>query len=139
MVIHFMPIESNQIKKYMKQNYGITLDNNSIEIFQGSIGKAIILKDKMQEYKDIQNMIEGLKQKNIIDVLKLAEQLYKSKEEIFEILDYINILLLKFSKQDQLYTKCVKIVENTKKRLNQNANYDMCIDNLLFNMWEELN
>jgi hypothetical protein len=23
--------------------------------------------------------------------------------------------------------------------LKQNANYDMCIDNMLFNMWEEVN
>ena len=37
-----------------------------------------------------------------------------------------------------LYTNCIKIVENTKKRLQQNANYDMCIDNMLFNMWEEV-
>ena len=26
------------------------------------------------------------------------------------------------------------IVEDTKKRLKANSNYDMCIDNLLFNM-----
>ena len=27
-----------------------------------------------------------------------------------------------------------KIVEETKKRLKANSNYEMCIDNLLFNM-----
>lgn len=139
MIIHFVPIEDNQIIEYMKQNYDTIFDKNSIDIFQGSIGKAISLKDKQQEYKNIQNMIEALNQKDLIEVLKLAEPLYKAKEEIFEILEYINILLLKLSRQNQFYTNCVKIVENTKKRLSQNANYDMCIDNLLFNMWEEFN
>ena len=55
-----------------------------------------------------------------------------------EMLDYINIVLLRLSRNNIKYTNCIKIVENTKKRLRQNANYDMCIDNLLFNMWEEI-
>ena len=29
-------------------------------------------------------------------------------------------------------------MENTKKRLKQNANYDMSIDNMIFNMWEQV-
>ena len=29
--------------------------------------------------------------------------------------------------------------ENTKKRLQANANYDMSIDNMLLNLWEEVN
>ena len=48
-------------------------------------------------------------------------------------------LLLKKAKTNFLYTNCIKIVEDTKKRLKQNSNYDMCIDNMLFNMWEEIN
>ena len=55
------------------------------------------------------------------------------------MLDYINIILLKKAKNNYVYTKCIKIVENTKKRLQQNSNYDMCIDNMVFNIWEEVN
>ena len=78
--------------------------------------------------------------KNIIhSIIKKADILYKSKEEILEFLDYINILLLKKAKQNYKYTTCIEIVENTKKRIKQNANYDMCIDNMIFNMWEEIN
>ena len=61
--------------------------------------------------------------------------LYKAKEEINEILDYLNIILLKMAKENYVYTNCIEIVENTKKRLKQNANYDMCIDYMLFNLW----
>ena len=35
------------------------------------------------------------------------------------------------------YANCIQIIEQTKKRLTSNANFDMCIDNLLLKMWEE--
>ena len=108
-------------------------------MFQGSIGKAILLKDKIEEYHKIEGLINSLQQEDLLALLPLAEPLYQAKEEIFEILEYINILLLEHAKENYLYTNCIKIVENTKKRLKQNANYDMCIDNLVFNMWEEFN
>ena len=47
--------------------------------------------------------------------------------------------MLDLAKTDYNYTKCIKIVENTKERLKNNSNYDMCIDNMLFNMWREVN
>ena len=84
-------------------------------------------------------MIANLGTKDLIEILQLAQSLYKSKEDIYEILEYINILLLRYSKENYLYTNCIKIVENVKKRLKQNANYDMCIDELVVNMWEEVN
>ena len=36
------------------------------------------------------------------------------------------------------YTKAVSIIEETKKRITANANYDMCIDNMLLKLWEKL-
>lgn len=139
MIFTFKPIENEKIKQYMETNYGINkLAPNHLSMFQGSIGKAILLKDKQAEYDKIENMIENLNKRDLIEIMQLAEPLYKAKEEIFEILEYINIVLLNYAKENYLYTNCINIVENTKKRLKQNANYDMCIDNMLFNMWEEL-
>ena len=139
MILHFQTIEDEKIKQYLETNYGMTnLTAKRLTMFQGSIGKAISLKDKQAEYEKIETMIEALEKKDLMDVMQLAEPLYKAKEEIFEILEYINILLLKQAKENYLYTNCIKIVENTKKRLKQNGNYDMCIDNLVFNMWEQL-
>ena len=37
------------------------------------------------------------------------------------------------------YADCIAIVEETKRRLQSNANYDMCIDNLLLSLWENVN
>ena len=50
----------------------------------------------------------------------------------------MNVILYKMSKQDIRFLNCIDIVEDTKKRLNANANYNMSIDNMLFKIWEEL-
>ena len=139
MILHFQPIEKQKIKQYLEKNYGITnITDNYLSITQGSIGKAIALKDQQEEYSKIENLIENLEKKDLIEIMQLAEPIYKAKEEIIEILEYINIVLLNHAKENYLYTNCIKIVENTKKRLRQNANYEMCIDYLIFNLWEEL-
>ena len=140
MILHFNPIEDMYIKKYLDEKYQIkNISQNMFDIFQGSIGKAILLKDNQEKYIKLEKIIEQLEQTDLIDVINKADILYKSKEEIFEMLDYINIILLKKAKNNYVYTKCIKIVENTKKRLQQNSNYDMCIDNMVFNIWEEVN
>ncbi len=140
MILRFQPIEDEQIKEYMKINYQMdNITQQYLSICQGSIGKAIYFKDKQNQYNEIIKIVENLEKKDLIEIIKLSEVLYKSKEEIYEILEYINILLLEKAKENLLYTNCIEIVENTKKRLNQNANYDMCIDNMVFNMWEEVN
>ncbi len=140
MILSFRSISSETIKTYMKTNYGMeNISENMVEAFQGSIGKAIILKDKKEQYDKVEEVIQNLDRKNMIDILQLSEEIYKDKEEIMNILEYINIILIKLTKENIKYVNCIQIVEETKKRLNQNANYDMCIDNMLFNMWEEVN
>ena len=140
MILHFNPIRDEDIQKYLGQNYGIeSVSKNILDIAQGSIGKAIYLKDKQEQYIQLETLINNLTNKDLIDICQSAEVLYKSKEEIYEMLDYINIILLKMAKTNYLYTKCITTVENAKKRLQQNANYDMCIDDMLFNIWEEVN
>lgn len=135
MILHFEPISDDEMKKYLSQKLGISqINDEMLAMFQGSIGKAIYLKDKEDEYKKITDFINDLGKKDIIELYKLAEPLFKAKDDIFEILEYINVLLLKKAKQQYIYAKCINIVENTKKRLKQNANYDMSIDDMIFKM-----
>lgn len=140
MIIHFSKIEDEKIRKYLEEKYELKdIKQNMLEMFQGSIGKAILLKDKKEQYEKIEVIIKSLRKKSIIDILNMSEILYKSKEEIFDILEYINVILIKLARTDYEYIKCINIVEDTKTRLKQNANYDMSIDNMLFNMWEDVN
>ena len=56
---------------------------------------------------------------------------------------YINILLdIKIrsnSNNSFKFANCIFTVEEVKKRLRANSNYDMSIDYLLMNMWKEIN
>lgn len=138
-IIKFQDIENESIKQYLAQNYGISdVSENMLDIFAGSIGKAESLKDKQELYNNIIEIIEKIRTLDLIDILKKADIIYKSQDEKNDILEGINVILFKKSRQYIRYLNCIQIVEDTKKRLNTNANYNMCIDNMLFKIWEEM-
>ena len=133
--IHFENLEISEVKEYIKQNYPeIEIDDSIINLSQGSIGKALKLNENKTLYENIENILKSFKNKDVIDIVKMSEEIYKAKEEIYSVLEYMNVLLLKLSKEDLRYINAIDIVEETKKRLKANSNYDMCIDNLLFNI-----
>lgn len=140
MILHFNKISDENILRFLEENYQTKVNSQiMLEAFQGSIGKAIQLQDKQEEYEQIENVIVNLEKRDKIDTLNGAEIIYKAKDEKFEILDYINIILLDMARKSGKYANCINIVEDTKKRLQSNANYDMCIDNMLLKLWEQVN
>ena len=133
--MHFEPINTEEIKKYIKQNYpDQMISENLINLSQGSIGKTIKLNENKNIYENIEKIFLSMQNKDLIEIVQMSEEIYKAKEEISSILDYMNVILLKLSKQNMKYIRCIEFIEQTKKRLKANSNYDMCIDNLLFNM-----
>ena len=140
MILHFNKIQDDKIREFLKENYQTNIESKiMINACQGSIGKAIQLLDKQEEYEKIENVICSLKNKDKIDILNMSEPIYKAKDNKFEMLDYINIVLINLAGKSCKYAKCIDIVEDTKKRLKSNANYDMCIDNMLLNLWSQVN
>ena len=138
-IIHFQDIPEYRIQEYLREKEGIEIqDQYILKAFGGSIGKAIQLQDKQEKYTQIRQILTNLKNMDIIEIFQKSQILYDSKEDITNLLQYINIILLELSKHDYRYTNCIKIVENTKKRLQSNANYDMSIDNMLLQMKEEI-
>lgn len=51
------------------------------------------------------------------------------------MLDYINVIFLEKAKINIKYINYIKVVEEVKKKLSANCNYDMSIDSLLFSIW----
>lgn len=138
-ILKFQDISKEQIKAYLKEKYNMNnITENMIETFQGSIGRAEKLKDKEELYNSIYDIINEIKNKDIIEIMKKADIIYKSSDDRFEILEYMNIICFNKSKEDIRYINCIKIIEETKKRLKANSNYNMCIDNMLFKIWEEM-
>ena len=139
-IMYFDRIKDEEIKKYLEKNYREEkISSEIIEIADGSIGKAIKLKDKIETYENINIIIDNLEKYDIIQILKHAEDIYNLKDEIFEILEYINVLLIKKAGKNNKYANCIEIVEETKKRIKANSNYNMCIDYMLFGIWGEVN
>ena len=138
-IIKFQTIEDEAIKKYLSQNYGIdNISEDMLAIFGGSIGKAEDLKDKTELFSNIIEIIRCIKKLDLPDVLKKADIIYKSQDDKNDILEAINVILYKMSKEDLRFLNCIDIVQETTTRLNANANYNMSIDNMLFKIWEEM-
>lgn len=143
MKINFDKISDRKITKFLNENCNIeNINDNILKMCDGSIGKCLSIKDKIGDYREIEKIFDNFNG-SIINVLNSSEILYKNKENINEYLDYINVILYEYSKKNyrnsMRYINSIKIVENTKQRLLSNSNFDMCIDYLLFNIWEEIN
>ena len=137
--MHFEPINDEEVKKYINLEFPEQqVSENIIKLAQGSIGKALKLNEKKDIYENIEKILLSMQNKDLIEIVQMSGEIYKSKEEINSILEYINVLLLKLSKQNIKYIKCIEIVEDTKRRLKANSNYDMCIDYMIFSMWQEI-
>ena len=140
----FNPLENSEIKQYLEKNLDFqNVSETMLEIFEGSIGKALKVKEKQELYNNIETTLSNFSCESVIDLINNATEIYKGKENINEILEYFNIYFLKKAKEEynnaSKYVKAIEIVEDTKKRLVYNSNYEMTIDNLLINIWEELN
>ena len=137
--IKFEDIGQKDIKKFLLDNFSQeNISDNIIEAANGSIGKAIVLKDKQELYLAIDKIFNNIEHLDLIDTLNIADIIYKSQEDKYDILEYINIILYKKAQKDLRYVNTINIVEETKKRLKANSNYNMTIDNLIMTIWEEL-
>lgn len=137
--MQFETIKNEELKRYIKEAFPEQkISDNIVELAQGSIGKAIKLNERKDIYENIENILVNMQNKDLIDIVQMSEIIYKSKEEIKSILEYINVLLMKLSKQNIKYINCVQIVEETKRRIKANSNYDMCIDYMIFSMWQNV-
>lgn len=137
--VYFDKISNQDIKKYLTESNTLEISEDLLEMADGSIKKALEISENAESYYSIENIMNNIDKCDIIEILNLAVELYKSKDTIYSILENINIIALKKARQNVKFAGCIKIVEDTKKRLKANSNYDMCIDNLLFDMWREVN
>lgn len=139
MTIKFHNIDDIQLLEYAQKALGYdNISENLLKSFDGSIGKAIKLKDNKENYDKIETLISNLTKKDLVDIMLDGRILY-NKECIQDILDYIIVCLYSKRNENSNYISCIKFVNECSSRLKSNSNFDMSIDNLLFKMWEELN
>ena len=142
MKLYFQPIKEELILQYLKENgLDTNITENMLKQCEGSIGKALKINENKEQYLQIENLIQLLDRADITQIWKNANVLYQAKENIIDLLDYMEIVLYNLiTKQNKIcYVNGISVIENTKKRILANANYDMSIDNLLLKLWEEVN
>ena len=138
--ILFNKLNNEELKLILKEKYNYTdIPQIVLKIADGSVERAIELRDKEKEYESIQKVFSNLENINIIDLINNKEELFKDKEEVNKILEYINLIFFDKIKTNIKYVECMKIVEDTKDRLKKNSNFDMTIDNFIITVWEEIN
>ena len=144
--INFTGLSKQDITKYAGAHQINISSQNLLEMCGGSIGKLEKINENIDDYNSLElatnKLIDG-KLKNVVEEMNCFNILYESKEIIQDLSDYMTVLIyLHISKEKdyrQKFLNTIKLIEETKQRLNSNTNYDMSIDNLLFKIWEEFN
>lgn len=137
MKVTFHKIQDSLLKEFLEKNKSIHLENTLLKACEGSIEKAMRVNEKKEQYEKTQEIFNNIEKYQLLDVINKLEFLYNNKEDIYEILDYINIILQGKILEKPHYIKYIETVEQTKKRLKANSNYDMSIDSMLYKIWEE--
>ena len=138
--IKFHNLKEDEIKRILQEKYSIeNISDSLLELADGSIQKALEVYGKEDFYNSIKDIFSSIEKIDLIDLLNIKEDIFKNKEDVLNILDYINIVVFNKSKDDIKYAQCINIIEDTKLRLKKNSNYDMTIDNMLLKLWEEIN
>lgn len=127
----------------MRQYYHGNITEDILKFSEGSIGKSLKVKENEEIYIALDKSIRNLENINELQLLKLKNRIFTNKENVEEILEYINLIFLELTLNHPnnaiKYGNCTKIIENTKGRLKRNGNYDMTTDNCLLLLWEEMN
>jgi len=139
MKVKFKNIDNKNLYDYAIKEIGYDeISDNLLKTFDGSIGKAINLKENKEKYSEIDTLVSKFKTDDIISIFLTSKFMY-DKEKIFDILDYMTVCLYSKSKEDKRYLNTLKYINETARKLKANGNLDMNIDSLLLNIWEELN
>lgn len=134
--IYFNDLSDEELKKYINENLDtVQFSENMLKACGGSIGKAKQICESKEIYEDIDKIFNNIENYSLLDVIPKLEILYKSKDEIQDILEYLNTIFIKKAKENIKYIDYIKYIEQTKASINANCNYDMSIDKLLFNIF----
>lgn len=112
-----------------------TIKSRCAKILFTEENKEEFTEDEKHRYDELEKIFGHVENYIAIDLLNKFEVLYEDKENVFENLDFINIILFEKSKSDSKYLNYIEYVENTKRKLKTNSNFNMCIDYLILNIW----
>lgn len=165
-IIKFLPISLLDLKKYLIKNGVDEQRAQLLATFsRGSIEKALELSESAEFVimrEDIQSYIQTILDKNIIEILEIPNNMDKYKKEVISILDmmvnYFRDMMLLKEKVDKSMiinsdkitfiqnmskkitysqvSKIIDIIEQTKKKIKSNCNFNISIQVMALNIYE---
>lgn len=134
--INFLPLTEQEMHEYYKDK---NIDENLYKYARGSIGKL----EKIKTLNYIENVLELEKALSYNDLLEMNKALNKIKENkaikenINEILDLLIIKLnLEMHENYLKKVKQIEIIEECRRNLNKNSNFDISLDAMMIKLWE---
>ncbi|MCR8745997.1 ATP-binding protein [Romboutsia lituseburensis] len=165
-IIKFLPISLLDLKKYLIKTGVEEQRSQLLATFsRGSIKKALELSESAEfavMRDDIQSYIQTILDRNIVEILEIPNQMDKYKAEIISILDMIinyfrDIMILKEKVDKSMIinsdkitfvqnmgkkisysqvSKIIDIIEETKKKIRSNCNFNISIQVMALNIYE---
>ena len=140
--IVFDKLTTNELSQILEDRKIETsnISEKMFNLFDGSIGKALNILEKKEIYEKVDSIVDLINKQDKIDFLTKNKEAFV-KENIYEILEYciVSLFYIGRTKNDVKYINCVKYIQETINHLKRNSNFDMSIDNMLFDIWEEVN
>lgn len=87
----------------------------------------------------IENIINSIEDIEKVEINKLSKSLLEKKDDIKEVLEYVNMLIYSKSQKNIKYLFGVNIVSDAIRKIELNCNVEMTIDNMSFELWEVVN
>jgi len=134
--VNFQKIENDELKLYI-QNEGKTVNEKFLDIYQGSIGKFKKIEGQEEYYLQLEDLIKNIEKINKIEFVKQCSNIV-TKDNFSEMLEYLNILLFKYGKENLKYLNSIEYINTAIKQREYNCNVEMILDNLFLEMYESL-
>lgn len=165
-IIKFLPISLLDLKNYLMKNGVDEQRAQLLATFsRGSIEKALELSESAEfaiMREDIQSYIQTILDKNIIDILEIPNNMDKYKKEVINILDMMvnyfrDMMLLKEKVNKSMIinsdkitfiqnmskkitysqvSRIIDIIEETKRKIKSNCNFNISIQVMALNIYE---
>jgi DNA polymerase-3 subunit delta' len=91
--VNFNKLSNEEIQQYLEKNENKQITSSMLQMCSGSIGNALKIAENKDVYIKVEELINNINKKDLIDILNNADVLYNSKDIIQDLLNYINVLL----------------------------------------------
>ena len=103
---------------------------------------TVLTWEEQEILKKIEDFINNIENIDEIQIINTSSYFNENKEDINLILDYIYILIFNKTKDFSnkiKYIFAMEKVQKAKEKLSKSNNFDMTIDNMLIEIWREIN